>query len=170
MAYDKSRPVNLWRGAGAGLLAGIGGAYTMELFQAFLGGISSGGSSKQENSGQQSSSEPATVKAAEAVAESGFNRPLRPSEKKPAGQAMHYGMGAVSGAIYGVITEALPVAGIGAGLPFGAAVWAIADEGAVPALGLSKPPSEYPASSHVPALLSHLVYGLTTDCIRRLAR
>ncbi|MGH7936018.1 MAG: DUF1440 domain-containing protein, partial [Chthoniobacterales bacterium] len=97
-----------------------------------------------------------------------LSRPLEQSEKEPAGQAMHYAMGAVTGAIYGVIADAWPQAGIGAGLPFGAAVWAIADEGAVPALNLSKPFCENPASSHVSALLSHLVYGLTTDCVRRL--
>lgn len=169
MAYDGRCSTNLWRGAGVGLLAGIAGAYAMDLFQAFLGGLSSGGGSRQENSGQQpASSEPATVKAADAIAGRILSRPLEQSEKEPAGQAMHYAMGAVTGAIYGVIADALPQAGIGAGLPLGAAVWAIADEGAVPALNLSKPFCEYPASSHISALLSHLVYGVTTDGVRRL--
>lgn len=38
---------------------------------------------------------------------------------------------------------------------------------AVPALGLSKKPAEYPAAVHAQALASHLVYGLTTDLVRR---
>jgi len=33
---------------------------------------------------------------------------------------------------------------VGAGIPFGAAGWVIADEIVVPALGLSKFPTEYP--------------------------
>lgn len=156
MTYDGQCSINLWRGAGIGLLAGTAGAYAMDLFQAFLGGLSSGGGSRRENSGrQQASSEPATVKAADVIAGKILGRPLEQSEKEPAGQVMHYAMGAVTGAMYGVITDALPQAGIGAGLPLGAAVWAIADEGAVPALKLSKPICESPASSHVSALLSH---------------
>jgi len=55
-------------------------------------------------------------------------------------------------------------------LPFGAAVWAIADEGIVPAAGLSKSPTEYPLSIHAYALASHLVYGLTTELVRRTVR
>ncbi|MFN2452708.1 MAG: DUF1440 domain-containing protein [Pyrinomonadaceae bacterium] len=72
-------------------------------------------------------------------------------------------MGATSGAIYGVTAELVPVVTVGAGIPFGAAVWLIADDAAVPALGLSKSPTEYPLSTHAYALASHFVYGLTTD-------
>jgi hypothetical protein len=38
---------------------------------------------------------------------------------------------------------------------------------AVPALGLSKKPTESPAAVHAYALASHAVYGLTTDLVRR---
>ena len=59
-------------------------------------------------------------------------------------------------------------AGTGGG--YGAAVWLIGDEAVVPLLGLSKPPSQYPASTHVYALASHLVYGLTLEGGRRAVR
>ena len=58
----------------------------------------------------------------------------------------------------------------GAGLPFGAAVWAIADEGIVPAAGLSKSPTEYPPAIHLYAFASHLVFGLTAEVVRRAVR
>jgi uncharacterized membrane protein YagU involved in acid resistance len=55
-------------------------------------------------------------------------------------------------------------------LPFGAAVWLIADEGIVPAAGLSKSPAEYPLSIHAYAFTSHLVFGLTAELVRRAMR
>ena len=59
---------------------------------------------------------------------------------------------------------------VGAGLPYGASIWIVADEGVVPALGLSKSPAEYPLSIHAYALASHFVYGLTTELVRRAVR
>ncbi len=55
----------------------------------------------------------------------------------------------------------------GGGLSFGATGWVIADEGVVPARGLSKFPKEYPTSTHAYAFTSHLVFGLTTEVARR---
>ena len=71
------------------------------------------------------------------------------------------------GAFYGGLAELEPRATAGAGLPYGAAVFVGADEVAVPALGLSKPPQEYPASAHIYGLASHLVYGLSLEMARR---
>lgn len=68
----------------------------------------------------------------------------------------------------GAVAEALPAGVLGRGLLFGSALWLIADEGIVPALGFSKSPSEYPASTHVSAWASHLVYGVTVEVIRRI--
>ena len=62
----------------------------------------------------------------------------------------------------------MPLSGNGFGLPFGAAVWAIADETLVPLFGLSKPPIAYPLSKHLYSLAAHLVYGATTEATRRL--
>jgi hypothetical protein len=44
------------------------------------------------------------------------------------------------------------------------------DEGAVALLGLSKGPTQYPLSTHVYALASHFVYGVTTEVVRRALR
>lgn len=46
----------------------------------------------------------------------------------------------------------------------------VADEGAVPWLGLSKGPTEYPVSTHAYALASHMVYGLTAEFTPRAVR
>jgi hypothetical protein len=50
---------------------------------------------------------------------------------------------------------------------FGAALFALADEVAVPARGLSGKPSETPASMHLYAAAAHCVYGMATEIARR---
>jgi putative membrane protein len=120
--------------------------------------------------GQDRESDNATVRMAGLVSEDVFGHRLAESEKETAGAVAHYAMGATSGAVYGAAAELLPTATAGAGLPFGAAVWLIADELIVPALGLSKPPAAYPLSTHAYAFASHLVYGVSTEMMRRAVR
>jgi hypothetical protein len=55
-------------------------------------------------------------------------------------------------------------------LPISSGVpWAAADEGVLPAAGLSKKPSEIPLGVHVYALGGYLVYGATLETCRRIA-
>ena len=68
------------------------------------------------------------------------------------------------------MAEVAPQVTAGAGLPFGAVFWAVADEVGVPLLGLAKGPTAYPVSTHVYALASHLVYGVTAEVSRRAVR
>ncbi|HKA18624.1 MAG TPA: DUF1440 domain-containing protein [Blastocatellia bacterium] len=82
------------------------------------------------------------------VAAKVFNHELTKDEKHLGGEIAHYAFGATTGAIYGAASEFIPEATVAAGLPFGAAVWLIADEILVPALGLSKFPTEYHLSQH----------------------
>jgi len=133
-----------------------------------------GGDSSLEQQGQGSNGsgaeEPATVKAAEAISEGLLGHRLTKSEKKIAGDAVHYAFGTAVGGLYGGLAEVEPEVSAGVGLPFGTVFWLVADETAVPLLGLSKAPTEYPISTHVYALASHLVYGLTADIVRRGVR
>ncbi len=153
------------KGAVAGLVGGIVGSLVMTGFQTLLSSLS-----EEEKKPERKKEEPANVKAAEEISEGLFDHKLKKSEQEPAGEAMHYAMGATSGLIYGIASEIAPLTTVGLGLPFGAAVWLVADDVVVPALGLAKPATEYPLSTHTYALSSHLVYGLTTDIVRRAVR
>jgi len=153
------------KGAVAGLVGGIVGSLVMTRFQTLLSSLS-----EEEKKPKKKEEEPANVKAAEEISEGVFDHKLKKSEKEPAGEAMHYAMGATSGLIYGIASEIAPMTTVGLGFPFGAAVWLVADDVVVPALGLAKPATEYPLSTHAYALSSHLVYGLTTDIVRRAVR
>lgn len=57
----------------------------------------------------------------------------------------------------------MPAAGVAGGLGFGAAFWALMDEGAVYALGLTPGPWNFPWQAHARGLAGHLVFGAVTD-------
>lgn len=86
------------------------------------------------------------------------------------GMAVHFAFGGAMGALYGGSAETNPDVAVSAGLPFGMALWLAAHEIAVPALGWSKPPNRARFAEHVLELASHLVYGFTTDAVRRMIR
>jgi putative membrane protein len=159
------RPI--WKGLVAGVAAGAVAAWTMTQFQTGLMKLQKSVNGDGEQSDSSSQAENATIKAAEALTEPVIERKLTGDEKKTAGPIVHYAFGTGMGAAYGALAEATPVAAAGRGLLFGTALWFGADEVAVPALGLSKPPLTYPPSTHLNALAAHLVYGLTTDVVRR---
>lgn len=162
---EKIETIDVVKGAVAGLVGGIVATVVMGGFQSLLSALA-----EEEKKSKKKKEEPATVKAAEEISEAVLDHKLTKSEKELAGEAMHYAMGATSGLIYGVAAEIAPISTVGAGLPFGAAVWLVADDIVVPALGLSKPITEFSLSTHAYALSSHLVYGLTTDLVRRTVR
>jgi putative membrane protein len=156
------------RGALAGAIAGLVGAYAMERFQD-LWSETERRARPHETAGA-AKDEPTTVKAAERVAETVLHTELPDDVKPLAGEAVHYGTGMLSGAIYGAVAEFLPIVRAGNGLVFGAVLWWFADNTAVPALGLAKKPSAYPPSAHAYALSSHLVYGFVTETVRKILR
>jgi uncharacterized membrane protein YagU involved in acid resistance len=112
--------------------------------------------------------EPNTVKAADAVAEATVGEPVPEEYREPTGTAVHYGFGAFLGALYGAAVELRPETKAGFGTAYGAAVSLIADEGALPALGLAPPPQEVAAEPHIRGFVSHLVFGAALEGTRRL--
>ncbi|HEY6119946.1 MAG TPA: DUF1440 domain-containing protein [Pyrinomonadaceae bacterium] len=181
----KRREKNVWKGTAAGLIGGVVASWAMNQFQAAWTKAAEGfekphgaksmqptdggnsGAASEENKENQDN---ATVKAASAISENIFGHELKEWEKEAAGASVHYAFGMATGGLYGGVAEFVPEVTAGAGLPFGAAFWLDADETAVPLLGLSKPPTEYPISTHVYAFASHLVYGLTTEVVRSALR
>ena len=96
-----------------------------------------------------------------------LKRELQREEKGPAGDAVHYLFGTAAGGLYGVLAGKMPAARSGLGSLFGALLWLVSDEIAVPALGLAKPANQYPPSVHAASFGAHLVYGITTEVVRR---
>jgi putative membrane protein len=183
MRHDNGNDGNVWKGLVAGLAGGLVASWTMNQFQAAWMRVaansekphgaqsmqpSEGSTGNQAEDGKEQ--DDATVETAKVISRNVFGHELEESEKKPAGAAVHYAFGTATGGLYGALAEVTPQVTSGAGVPFGAAFWLLADEISVPVLGLSKGPTEYPVSTHVYALASHLVYGVTAEMSRRALR
>jgi hypothetical protein len=187
---ESGRDGDVLKGLAAGLISGLVASWTMNRFQAMWSrqevgvekphgaqGIKPYVEGQESFSAQKDAPERSvkrqddpTEKIAEAISESVFDRKLQESEKEPAGAVVHYVFGIAMGGFYGALSEVAPVVTYGAGIPFGAAFWLTADELAVPALGLSEEPTEYPLSTHAYSFFSHIVYALTAEAIRRTVR
>lgn len=164
----------LWKGALAGAAAGLAGTVAMTQFQNLWGVLSKKLNSNQSNGkSSEGESEDATMKVASKVAEAGGYH-LDEQQKKKGGSWVHYGFGTAMGAVYGAMVELGPrnlrQHAFLSGLGFGSALFAGADEVAVPYLGLSQKPSDTPVSSHVYGLASHMVYGVTAGTVRKAVR
>jgi uncharacterized membrane protein YagU involved in acid resistance len=95
---------------------------------------------------------------------------LADDQKERAGSIVHYAFGGVVGALYSAAAEIAPRISAAFGLPFGAAVWLGAHVLAVPTLDLAEPPPRQPIGKEAEEFGLHLVYGSTTELVRRLLR
>lgn len=164
------------KGMFAGMIGGLVASWAMNEFQAALKKTeeawekSAHRPHKQGQNSTESDSEDSTMKTADRIAEFALNRHLTNEEKKKAGPVVHYAYGTLIGGFYGAMAEFAPVVTKGNGSAYGVAALVAGDEIALPKLGLSKPPQQYPMKVHVESLAAHIVYGITTDTIRRSVR
>jgi putative membrane protein len=177
MATRRER--SIWKGMVAGAAGGIAGSWAMNCFQSYAWRFDSSrprveGRHRfdrlQASDPQETQRGDATVEAAEQISRRTLGRSLDREEREVAGPAVHYAFGAVSGALYGALREFSPKMAAGFGTPFGASVWLGGVELGVPALGLSRRPSAYPASMHAISFGAHIVFGLTAEAVRRTVR
>jgi uncharacterized membrane protein YagU involved in acid resistance len=168
LAHKKN---DIWRGAVAGAVGGLVGAGLMKAGQVALhSAIQKRNGVSPQKVREGSGAEDPTVKVATVISEKVMKSELGPNGKKVGGALVHYVFGASVGAVYGVLSELVPPTRIGAGAPFGAAVWAAADLASVPAIGLSKPPTQIPLSKHAEMFGMHVAYGLVTETVRHYVR
>ena len=175
----RARQSNPVLGAAAGAVGGLAGAWAMLCFNRLLGGGARRPgdthperrmNARPNDTDATISDEPGSMQAAEAVARPALGRPLDADEKLAGGTLVHHLFGAMVGAMYGAAAETQPSTTAGAGIPFGTAVWLAADEIGLPLAGFSSNPLDYPPSRHAAALASHVVFGVTVECVRRLLR
>jgi putative membrane protein len=150
------------KGVVAGLAGGLVASWTMNQFQALVSRATNGSS-------QQSASddENATERLAQTLAEKTIDRRLSKKEIGVAAPVVHYAYGTLMGGVYGAAAERSTGWQPLTGAAYGALLWAAGDELAVPLLGLSRPSTEFPIGTHVQALAAHIVYGVTTELVRR---
>lgn len=161
-----------------GILAGVaGGLMASWLMNVWSEGPGKALSDKLETPeekkqlSQESDAEDATMKTADAiysVLEGGQH--LTHEQRETGGPIVHYAYGAIAGGLYGGLAEYLDVVKSGFGTTYAMALFVGGDLLAVPALHLSKPLSAYPLSSYANPFTAHMVYGISTEFVRRIVR
>ncbi len=97
-------------------------------------------------------------------------RTLTETEEEVSVQAIHWGFGALVGGVYGTLAEYQPMVTGRMGANFGLTLCGITHASALPMMGLTEKPEDQPAREHASELVSHAIYGVTTELVRRLAR
>jgi len=166
----KHHPV---RGAMAGVAGGLIASWVMNEFMAGPGKkIQESVQDPEQQNGQKTSEEEtATMKTADAIAETVTGgQHLSHEGKQKGGVVVHYGYGALMGGLYGSLAEYWKAPKAGLGTVFGSVLFGAGDLLAVPALNLGPSPTEQPPSAQTNPFLAHLVYGTATELTRRAVR
>jgi putative membrane protein len=98
------------------------------------------------------------------------SRPLSETEEVVSVQAIHWGFGALVGGAYGAVAEYQPVITGRLGANFGLTLCGMTHASTLPIMGLTESPENQPAREHASELVTHAIYGVTTEVVRRAVR
>lgn len=149
----EKRPRSIWKGALAGLVGGIAGSGAKIVAEKFY---------PPRRAGQT----PPPV----ALAEHFAGHPLTPGQQEAALQGIHWTFGAIAGALYGAAVELEPQAGAWRGAAFGLTLNKIAHGSLLPKMGLAEAPVRQKTQERQSEWITHAVYGIATDSVRRMVR
>ena len=149
----KMRKRSLLKGAVAGMIGGLAGAAMKMVAEEIL---------PPRTRGQV----PPPVLLAERVA----GHELEGGKKTAAMHSIHWGFGALAGAIYGAVVEVEPSFGAWQGAAFGVTLNRLTHESLLPRMGLSAPKDLQPTQERISEWVTHAVYGVTTEVVRRGVR
>ena len=159
------------KGVIVGSISGLAGTVLMTQFMSLWKKAAAETESRKKDTSQskkkEEEREDSTIKTADKLAKAaGYE--LGKTEKKKAGNWVHYGFGIAMGAAYGLLKETAPrsVRRMNPGLSgasYGSLVFLGAHEIAVPALKLGSNPLKEPVADQVSEYLAHIVYGLGTS-------
>ena len=171
---------HLARGVVSGMVGGLVASWMMNEFIAGPGvGLRHAVQTDAENAAEakaaeQSQAEPkedATMKVADRLVSAATGgQHLTFAQEQVGGPIVHYTFGALMGGLYGGLAEYSTTVSSGLGSSFGSVLFAAADLVGVPVLNLSELPTQQPASALATPFAAHLVYGVTTDLVRRFVR
>lgn len=112
----------------------------------------------------------------DAVGRIGYEKLLHREPSDKAKQALswsvHLGYGLAMAGLFGALraNRRRPRRLLRDGAIFGALLWLVVDELAVPLLGLADKPTQYHPTQHLQSLTAHLGYGVATAAAARAAR
>src|SRR5688500_9204192 len=165
-----SKQQNPVKGAFCGMAAGLAASAAMDLYWKVVQG-QAGARPEQKPKGKndgQKEEKPSTQVIADSISRVLSGREVPKKHKAEAGIAVHYALGGLCGALFGIATTRRPRLGVAGGLLYGAAIWALLDEFLLRILDVAPDADKVPAAQHFQALGAHLVYGAGTAIFTRL--
>lgn len=149
------------RDALRGALAGAAATWLMDLVTTGLYEVQPAEVTKAEEAGRPNGKGAVTNMVDRLESLTGFEVP---AARRPAVEnAVHYALGIVPGATYGVVRRWVPFARLGSGLAFGLALFALNDEYLNTKLGFAGSFDAYPPEAHLRGLAGHAVLGVGTE-------
>jgi hypothetical protein len=149
------------RDALRGALAGAAATWLMDLVTTGIYEVQSPEATRAEEAGRPNGKGAVTNMVDRFETETGLTVPT--ARRPMVENAVHYALGVVPGAIYGVVRRWLPFSRAGRGLAFGLALFAVNDEYLNTKLGFAGPFDAYPPEAHVRGLAGHAVLGVATE-------
>lgn len=146
--------------AAMGMVAGAIGVWALDRVDYFMWNREDPGTRARTKAVRPHGEPPAGVVVTELERASG--RPLGEEQHEAAQTAVHYAIGIGPAAGYALVRNQLP-GGPARGLLYGLGVFLLQDEGINAVTRLGANPRDYPWQAHGRGLVSHLVYGLTTE-------
>ena len=146
--------------AAMGMVAGAIGVWALDRVDYFMWNREDPETRARTKAVRPHSEPPAGVMVTELELASG--RALGGEEHEAAQTAVHYAIGIGPAAGYALVRDQLP-GGPARGLLYGLGVFLLQDEGINAVTRLGADPRDYPWQAHARGLVSHLVYGLTTE-------
>jgi hypothetical protein len=145
-----------------GGIAGAVGVVAMDAVGWFLYRREDAAALEQERAARASGLDTAHAAANKMANAVGVN--LSPPQPHPLGIAVHYSLGVIPGALFGLLLmlNGLEWLAAGYGLFYGFILYVFQDQLMAPLLGLASGPTKYPWQAHARGLITHLILGVVT--------
>ena len=153
---NASRPVSFHKALLAGLAGGLAGSLAKVVAEKLL---------PPRTAGQAPPPELVVERAASTA-----GVPMSEPVKKAATEGLHWGFGTLAGGLYGLAAEYQPRTTAWRGAAFGLGLNRMMHEGILPRTGLVEPVPDQPAQERVSEWVTHVVYGVATEAVRRMVR
>jgi uncharacterized membrane protein YagU involved in acid resistance len=149
------------RDAVRGAIAGAVATWAMDLITTAMYEAQAPEVTKQEEAAQPNGKSSVANLVDRIEAETGI---VSPADRRPQIEyGIHYALGILPGAAYGVIRRYVPFVRLARGLAYGLVLFVVNDEFLNTKLGLAGPPEAYPIESHLRGAVGHAVLGVTTE-------
>ncbi|WP_017732311.1 DUF1440 domain-containing protein [Nafulsella turpanensis] len=154
-----------WKEIVKGAVAGAASVWMMDRVTWYMYNHEDREAYKQEKKAQKGGKYVAFVAADKIANAIGARRTDK--QKYVSGKTIHYLLGIMPGALYGLLRHKVDGLDKGRGLLYGLGLFLVMDELVAPLTGLSSGPLAYPWQAHARGLAGHLTVGATTDAAVR---